>query len=77
MDYSKDIQKQLDNIIHDGTNGKAYIEGHEAAAAVYREHNMEGAAMNVEQKIKELEQYQEFLRQEYKRLKSELAALPY
>jgi predicted GIY-YIG superfamily endonuclease len=77
MDYSKDIQKRLENIIHDGTQGKAEIEGHTAAAAVYREHNMEGAAMNVEMKIKDLQTHQDYLRAEYKRLKKELDELPY
>lgn len=77
MSYDKDIKLRLVDIATEGKQMVAEITGHEAAAEVYREHGMDGAAMLLEQKIEKMKRDSEWLRSEYKRLKAELDALPY
>jgi uncharacterized protein YwgA len=77
MNYSEELQREMDKIVSAGKQGKLEVEGHAAAAAVYREHNMEGNALLVEQMIDKKNTELEWLKREWKRLKSELEALPY
>ena len=77
MSYEKDITMRMEDVVTEGKQLIAEIAGHEEAAEVYRKHGMDGAAMLVEQKITKLKGDSDWLRKEWKRLKNELAELPY
>ena len=77
MSYEKDITMRMEDIAAEGKQLIVEIAGHEEAAEVYRKHSMEGAAMLLDQKVEKLRTDSEWLRKEWKRLKNELAAMPY
>jgi len=77
LDYSEELALRIENVVAEGKSGKQEVEGHYAAAAVYREHDMEGAALQAEMKAKGIETHLAFLKTEWRRLKDELEGLPY
>ena len=78
MSNDSDVMKKvMQDIADEGKQNKLSIEGHKAAAVVYREHNMEGAAMLLDNKVAELEKQNEWLKQEWHRIKKELQLLPF
>ena len=77
MSYEKDITMRMADIVEEGKRLVLEIAGHTEVIEVYKKHNMNGAAWHVEAKVEKLKTESEWLRQEWRRLKTEQDNLPY
>lgn len=74
---SDELQLRLDAIAAEGSEYKARIEGHKAAAATYREYGMDVHADMIDKTIASIEETLRLLRDEWHRLKKLQSQMPY